>query len=106
MGKKVSVIVALLTILMFNQIKDAQAAKHPGEKFARGTINAWNAQYELSDNVHDSMYYHGPLGFFIGFAKGTGAFAVRSMGAAYDMLFFWFPFPKDNKPVVNPELNF
>jgi len=106
MRKKVSVVFAVLSILLVCCTADSQAAKHPGEKLARGYMNAWNAQYEVTDNMHESIYYNGPLGFFTGFAKGTGAFAARSLGAVYDILFFWFPWPKDNKPVVNPELNF
>ncbi|MEW6535361.1 MAG: exosortase system-associated protein, TIGR04073 family [Candidatus Auribacterota bacterium] len=80
-------------------------AAHPGEKMARGFMNVWNGQYALTDDVHNSMYYEGPVGFFPGVFKGAGAMAVRSLSGIYDIIFFWLPVPKNWDPLVQPELN-
>lgn len=84
----------------------ADAAKHPGEKMARGFINVWNGHYEVWDEMHETMHYEGPLGFFPGVLKGVGAMSARMLSGAYDIITFCIPVPKNYEPLVEPELNF
>jgi putative exosortase-associated protein (TIGR04073 family) len=87
-------------------VAPAFAAKHPGEKMARGFINVWNGQYEMTDQLHESAYYDGPAGAVTGFFVGAARMATRMVGGAYDIITFIVPFPANYKPVVEPELNF
>jgi len=87
-------------------ISTSHGANNAGEKLARGTFNIWTGHYEFFDNIHNDLYYEGPLGFFSGFAKGIGAMTVRMLGGVYDMVTFLIPIPANYDSVVEPELNF
>lgn len=82
------------------------AAKHPGEKVARGFMNSWNSQYEVTDNLHKELYYNGPAGIIPGLFKGACSMAVRCLSGFYDILTFPAPIPKDYDSIAQPELNF
>ncbi len=104
MNKKLCLFLLFVVFLFANT--DSYAAKHPGEKLARGVMNMWTSQQEVADTVHESIYYNGPLGFFTGLVKGTGRFLIRFFSGAYDVITFPIPVPKNYEPLVQPELTF
>ncbi len=106
MKKSPGIALLIVCLMIFACITPVFAAKHPGEKMARGFINVWNGQYELTDQWHESMYYDGPIGVLTGFIAGAGRMATRMAGGAYDIITFLIPFPRKYGPVVEPELNF
>ena len=106
MKKQLVVCIIGIIILIAGTYSSSYAAKHPGEKLARGTMNIWTGHYEFFDNVHNDLYYEGPLGLFTGFFKGIGAMTCRMVGGVYDVVTFLIPIPFNYDPVVEPELNF
>jgi len=106
MNKKLVLVLSLLfAICLFTNI-ESHAAKNPGEKLARGVMNMWNSHKEVFDNVHESIYYEGPLGLFTGLIKGARGFLARFFSGAYDTLTFPVPIPRNYEPLIQPELNF
>ncbi|MCD6460150.1 exosortase system-associated protein, TIGR04073 family [bacterium] len=106
MIKKLFIVCVISSIIFLGAFSKSYAAKNAGEKLVRGTFNVWTGQYDFFDNVHNDLYYKGPLGLFTGVAKGIGAMTVRMVGGVYDILTFWIPIPENYDPVVKPELNF
>jgi putative exosortase-associated protein (TIGR04073 family) len=89
---------------MILNIASVVNAQDMGRKLYRGVVNTVSGWVEIPKNVYvTTMKHEFGYGFIIGLPQGFLMAAARTAAGVYDTLTFPIPFPKDYKPVLEPE---
>ena len=100
-------VVILVVVLMILNIASAGYAQSMGDKLNRGLTNIVTGWFEIPKNMSAASAKHDFVSaFFIGLPKGLWMTVVRTGAGVYDTVTFPIPFPKDYKPVLEPEFIF
>lgn len=100
-------VVILVVALMILNIASAGYAQSMGKKLDRGLTNIVTGWFEIPHNMYNAFSKHDYVSaFFIGLPKGLWMTVVRTGAGVYDTATFPIPFPKDYKPVLEPEFIF
>lgn len=93
-----------IAVSMILNIASVGYAQDMGRKLFRGVINIASGWIELPKNVYViGMEHDFASGMVIGIPKGILMAVVRTGAGIYDTLTFPISFPKDYKPVLEPE---
>lgn len=100
-------IMILIVALVILSMASNSYAQSMGDKLNRGLTNIVTGWFEIPKNMSAATAKHDFVSaFFIGLPKGLGMTIVRTGAGVYDTATFPIPFPKDYKPVLEPEFVF
>ena len=92
---------------MILNVASAGYAQSMAKKLNRGLTNILTGWFEIPNNMGDAFSKNNfASAFFIGLPKGCGMTIVRTGAGIYDTATFMLPFPKDYKPLLEPEFAF
>ena len=100
-------IIILVVALVILNITSTSYAQSMANKLNRGLTNIVTGWFEIPKNMSAATAKHDFVSaFFIGLPKGLWMTVVRTGAGVYDTVTFPIPFPKDYKPVLEPEFIF
>jgi putative exosortase-associated protein (TIGR04073 family) len=100
-------IIVFVVALMILNIASVSYAQSMANKLNRGLINIFTGWFEVPKNMGPDISKHNFVSaFFIGLPKGCWMTIVRTGAGIYDTATFPIAFPKDYKPVLEPEFVF
>jgi putative exosortase-associated protein (TIGR04073 family) len=79
-------------------------ARTPAHKFGRGLANLALGVMEIPAGIIEEDRRNGPLSAAsLGFAKGVGGFAPRTLVGLYEVVTFPAPVPRGYRPILEPD---